>query len=140
MKWLAILRPIGASLLSILVVLLLLVAVELFSAIVHPFPADIEGPHEEICAHVARYPHWVLAAVVPMWGGIAWIGVWLAGRLGNRISSLTIAVLLLAAVTFNLSMLPYPLWFQLVQGVVVVFAVISGYRCCFLERKTTQHL
>jgi hypothetical protein len=34
--------------------------------------------------------------------------------------------LLLAAVIWNVAMLPYPLWFKLVQPVVVAIAVVYG--------------
>jgi len=45
----------------------LVVAVEFFSSIVHPFPADFDG---NIPAHVKRYPHWVLAVFVACLLGI----------------------------------------------------------------------
>jgi hypothetical protein len=122
------LRTIGAIVAAIAVVLVLLIAVELFSSVVHPFPPDFKGTEEEICTHVARYPHWVLAAAVPMWGFTAFLGTWLAGRLGNRGSALFLALLLVAALAFNLSMLPYPLWFKIVQPIAILIAVIYGYQ------------
>ncbi|MEI8382103.1 MAG: hypothetical protein WCJ09_18375 [Planctomycetota bacterium] len=38
----------------------LVIAVEAFSSVVHPIPADFQGTMDEMCQHVARYPHWVL--------------------------------------------------------------------------------
>ena len=111
----------------------LVVAVEAFSSVVHPLPADFDGTTEAMCEHVANYPQWVLAVVVPLWGVTALAGTWLAGRLGNRGSALFLAVLLLAAVLFNLSMLPYPLWFRLVQPVVIVGA---AWLACRWSRRT----
>ncbi|MCA9116026.1 MAG: hypothetical protein KDA79_13145 [Planctomycetaceae bacterium] len=111
----------------------LVVAVEAFSSVVHPLPADFDGTNEAVCEHVANYPPWVLAVVVPLWGVTAFAGTWVAGRLGNRGSALFLGVLLLAAVLFNLSMLPYPLWFQLVQPVVIVGAV---WLACRRSRRT----
>ena len=101
-------RCIGAVVAALLVAFGLVVAVEMFSAVVHPLPADFAGTMEEMCAHVARYPDWVLAVVVVAWGGTALVSTWIAGRFGNRWCAMFVGLLLLAAVTFNISMLPYP--------------------------------
>jgi hypothetical protein len=122
----SILRCAGAVIAAIAVTFILVIAVEIFSAIVHPVPENFDGSVEEMCEHVARYPHWVLAVVVPMWGAIAFVGTWIAGRVGNRPCAILIGVLLLAAVVWNVAMLPYPLWFKLVQPVVVGIAVVYG--------------
>lgn len=122
------LRSVGAITAAIAVTFVLLIAVELFSSVVHPFPPDFQGTTEEICEHVARYPHWVLAVVVPMWGATAFLGTWLAGRLGNRGCAIFLALLLQAAVICNISMLPYPLWFKIVQPLTILIAVVYGYR------------
>ena len=74
----AMLRASAAVLAGLLVLLILLIAVEFFSAVVHPLPADFGGTSEEMCQHVARYPHWVLAVVVPAWTGAALASVWTA--------------------------------------------------------------
>lgn len=124
----AVLRVAGAIFAGIAVSLVLIIMVEMFSAVVHPVPPDFHGSQEEMCAHVANYPYWVLAAVVPMWSITAFLGTWVAGRLGNRGCAIFLALLLLAAVTFNLSMLPYPLWFKLAQPIAIVIAVVFGYR------------
>lgn len=121
-------RIVGAIVAAIATALGLLIAVELFSSIVHPTPPDFKGTPEEMCAHVARYPHWVLAAVVPMWGITAFVSTWLAGRLGKRGCAIFLALLLLAAVVFNIAMLPYPTWFKIVQPAAILIAVAYGYR------------
>ena len=59
---------------------LLLVGVELFSAVVHPVPPNFGGTKEEMCQHVARYPQWVLAVVVPLWALTAFLGAWTARK------------------------------------------------------------
>ena len=110
------------------VVLVLLIAVEAFSAVVHPFPEDFGGTTEEICLHVERYPHWVLAVVVPAWAAAAFAGVWLAQRIGNLVSATIIGLLLVASLVLNISMLPYPLWFKMATLVTVPAAVILGTR------------
>lgn len=123
-----VLRTVGAIVAAVGAVLVLLIAVELFSAVAHPTPPGFTGTQEEMCAHVANYPNWVLAVAVPMWGATALVGVWIAGRLGNRGSAMFIAVLLLAALAFNLSMLPYAPWFKIVQPIAVLIGIAFGYR------------
>jgi hypothetical protein len=113
---------------GMLVALVLVIAVELASAVVHPLPADFGGTQEEMCAHVARYPAWVLALVVPAWGVIALAGTWTAGRLGGRGAALLVGLLLIAGVLWNISMLPYPMWFKIASPVAVIAAVVAGSR------------
>jgi hypothetical protein len=80
-----------------------------------------------MCQHVARYPHWILAVAGLMWGFIALASTWVAGRLGNRGSAIFIGLLLLVAVLFNISMLPYYSWFKIAMPLVIVAAAVSGY-------------
>jgi hypothetical protein len=125
----AILRAFGAVVAGLVVALVLVVGVELFSAVVHPLPESFDGSQEQMCAHVARYPAWVLAVIVPIWGAAALVSTWIAGRLGNLASTLVVGLLLVAAVAFNLSMLPYPIWFKVACLVVIpAAAVAGGYR------------
>jgi hypothetical protein len=122
------LRTFAAILAGLLLAFILVVAVELFSAVVHPFPEDFKGTTEEVCAHVERYPAWVLAVVVPVWAATAFLGVWIAQSIGNLFSSATVGLLLLAAVVLNVSMLPYPLWFKVANLIAVPAAIIAGMR------------
>ncbi len=103
----------------------LVVAVEAISAVVHPFPANFDG---NIPAHVRRYPGWVLAVVVPMWSGIALAATWLATRIGNRVAGWIVAALLAWALTFNLTMLPYALWFKIAMFSSFPVACLLGIR------------
>ncbi len=128
MKAITVFRILGAIVAAIATTMVLLIAVELFSSVVHPTPPEFQGTMEEMCAHVANYPHWVLAVVVPMWGFTAFLATWIAARFGNNGSAIFLALLLLAAVIFNLSMLPYPLWFKIVQPIAILIAVAYGYR------------
>lgn len=125
----AILRTIGAVVAGLVVALVLVVGVELFSAVVHPLPESFDGSQEQMCAHVARYPAWVLAVVVPIWGAAALASTWIAGRLGNRASAIVVGALLVAAVGFNVSMLPYPIWFKAACLVVIPVAALAGGYC-----------
>lgn len=122
------LRSVGAVAAGVVVVFILVVAVEFFSAIVHPFPEDFDESHEEICEHVKRYPAWVLAVIVFLWGGTALAGTWTAGKLGNRGSTIALGLLLLAGVLFNISMLPYPLWFKITGPLAVAIGIGYGIR------------
>jgi hypothetical protein len=109
-----------------LVAFALVVAVELFSAVVHPLPPDFNGTTEEMCQHVERYPNWVLAVVVPAWAGTAFASTWIAGRLGNRGCTVFVGLLLLTGVIFNVSMLPYPIWFKIACLTVIPIAIVAG--------------
>jgi hypothetical protein len=79
----AVLRTLAAVFAGLLVLFILVVAVELFSAVVHPLPEDFGGTKEEMCRHVERYPQWVLAVVVPAWAVAAFASTWTARRIGN---------------------------------------------------------
>lgn len=122
----AALRVIGAIVAGMVVALVLVVAVEMFSAVVHPLPPEFGNTQEEMCAHVERYPAWVLAVAVPMWAFTAFAGAWVAGRLGNRFSGVFVALLIFAALALNLSMLPYPWWFKIGCLVAIPAASVAG--------------
>ena len=103
---------------------LLVIAIEAFGLAVHPFPEDFQGSHEEICAHVARYPAWVLAVVIGLWALAAGTGTLVARAVGgNRIAPCIVGALIVAALALNLSMLPYPWWFRAGTAVAVVAAM-----------------
>lgn len=125
-----VLRLVAAIVAGMVVSFALVVGVEFFSAVVHPFPEDFGGTNDEVCRHVERYPAWVLAMVVPAWGVVALAGVGTAARIGNLISSVTVGVLLLAALGFNLAMLPYPTWFKLANLLALPCAMLLGARHC----------
>ncbi len=103
----------------------LVVAVEWFSSIVHPFPADFDG---SIPAHVRRYPQWVLGVVVLMWGATAAASTWVASRIGGRLAGALLTLLLASALAFNLSMLPYVLWFKAAMPAAFFVACLLGIR------------
>jgi hypothetical protein len=105
--------------------LALVVAVELFSSVVHPIPADFNGNMGE---HVRRYPHWVLAIVVLAWGATSTAATWVASRVGGRLAGIIVALLLAWALIFNLTMLPYTMWFKVVMFSVYPVACLFGIR------------
>ena len=93
----------------------LLIATESFSAVVHPFPKEFTGTMDEMCQHVARYPHWFLGVAVVAWSATAFASTWVAARIGNRWAGIALILLLTFAIVFNLSMLPYAIWFKVVM-------------------------
>ena len=124
----AALRALAAVLAGLVVTFIVLVAVELFSAVVHPLPEDYGGTTEEMCRHVERYPQWVLAVAVPAWAAAAFVGTWTAKRMGNLFSFAIVGLLLLAALVLNISTLPYPMWFKIANLLVVPAAIVAGGR------------
>ena len=81
------LQVIAGTIAGLAVVFGLVIVVEIFSNWVHPLPPESEHSMEIMCAHVAAYPHWVLAAVVPMWGATAFAGAWVAGSIGRALGA-----------------------------------------------------
>jgi hypothetical protein len=65
----------------------LVILVEFYSDKAHPLLPESAHSVEAVCAHVAAYPAWVLATVVPMWAAPAFVAAWVAGTLGWRISA-----------------------------------------------------
>jgi hypothetical protein len=122
------LRTLGAAFIGLFLAFVLIVGVEGFGAVVHPLPKDFGGTTEEICRHVERYPQWVLAVVVPMWAVAALVSTWIARRIGNLYSSGIVGLLLLSALVFNISKLPYPIWFKVVNLIVIPAAIVAGSR------------
>jgi hypothetical protein len=124
----AAIRVVCSVVAGLAVALALLSAIEFVSAIVHPTPPDFTGTMEEMCEHVARYPQWVLAIVVPAWGGTAYGSTWVTRRIGNRGAGAFVGLLLVAGVAFNVAMLPYPVWFKAACLIAIPIAVFLALR------------
>lgn len=121
-------RTLAATVAGMIVVFVLVIAVELFGAVVHPLPQDFGGTSEEMCRHVERYPQWVLALVVPAWAATAFASAWTAKKMGNLVSFAIVGLLLMAALVFNISMLPYPLWFKIADLLAIPVAIGAAGR------------
>jgi hypothetical protein len=107
----------------------LVVAVELFSAVVHPFPPGLDpNAPGSIPEHVRRYPGWILAVCGLMWGATAAAATWVASRIGGRLAGAVVTLLLAAALAFNLSMLPYVMWFKIAMPATFFAACFIGIR------------
>jgi hypothetical protein len=107
----------------------LVVAVEFFSSVVHPFPPGFDpNAPGAIPAHVRRYPGWVLAVAGLMWGAAAAAATWVASKIGGRLAGALVTLLLAAALAFNLSMLPYVMWFKIAMPAAFFVACLLGIR------------
>src|SRR4029077_18553039 len=98
-------------------------------------PNDLEACK----AHVARYPAGLLVLVVLAWGLTTFLGSWLATRLGpgtNPAHGIMVGAILLAAVVFNMAMLPYPTWFW-VNLIVFPVCCLGGIK---LARRSKNQL
>jgi hypothetical protein len=95
--------------------IVLVIAVELFSAVVHPVPPGFTGTPDEMAQHVARIPDWVLGVAVLAWSATAFASTWVATRIGNRWAGIAVILMLTLAIVFNVSKLPYPTWFKVVM-------------------------
>ena len=105
----------------------LIVAVEMFSAVVHPFPPGLDpNAPGSVSAHVQRYPGWVLAVAGLMWGATAAAATWVASRIAGRLAGVVVTLLLGAALAFNLSMLPYVMWFKIAMPATFFVACLLG--------------
>lgn len=121
-----VLRVIGSIIAGFALALVLVIALELFSSVVHPLPADFAGTADEMCRHVERYPAWVLAVAAVAWTSTAFVSTWLATRLGGKIPGILLSLFLVWAVVFNVAMLPYPVWFEAVSVLGIVAACLAG--------------
>lgn len=133
-----VLRAIVGILVGVLVAFILVVAVELFSSVVHPLPEGFGGTMEEMCRHVENYPDWVLSVAILMWGATAFLGTWTARKIGSVFAGAFVGLVLLVALLFNISMLPYPTWFEIVIVITILVATVLGSGV--LRRRSTTTL
>ena len=123
------LRTVLAVVAGMALAFVLVVAVELFSAVVHPFPPGLDpNAPGSIPEHVRRYPGWILAVCGLMWGATAAAASWVASRIGGRLAGAIVTLLLASALAFNLSMLPYVMWFKIAMPAAFFVACLLGIR------------
>lgn len=132
-------RTLAATVAGIAVAFVLVIAVELFSAVVHPLPQGFGGTTEEMCRHVERYQQWVLAVVVPAWAATAFAGAWTAKWMGNSYSFAIVGLLLFAGMVLNVSMLPYPLWFKIADLLAIPAAIAAAGRLATCEQNYSMY-
>src|SRR5271166_6875648 len=107
------LRTLLAVVAGMALALVLVIAVELFSAVVHPVPPGFTGTMDEMCQHVARYPHWVLGVVVLAWSATEFVSTWVATPIGNRLAGVAVILILTLAIVFNVLKRPYAMWVKI---------------------------
>ena len=126
----AVVRSVFAVLLGLVTAFVLVVGVEWFGSVVHPFPPGADPTDLATCiAHVAAFPEWVLGVVVGLWGVTSLVGAWVATRVGTArhpMHGLFVGLILFAAAGFNMFMLPYPRWFEVANIVVLPTAAYVG--------------
>jgi len=120
------LRTILAIIAGMGLALALVIAVEGFSSIVHPLPPEFNGTMDEMCQHVAKYPHWVLGVVVIAWSATTFLAVWTATKIGRMAAGVVVSLLLMGAIVFNVAMLPYVTWFKMVMPTCALVACYMG--------------
>lgn len=117
-----------AILLSVVIAFILFVAVEAVSAVLHPWPDDFSGSFEEIARQVESYPLWVLALLGGVgYGATMFVCTLVATRLGSKRNAwhgYGVGVFLFAMVVFNMTQLPYPVWFWAIMFTVLP---VAGY-------------
>lgn len=127
-----ILQSVMAIFLSLLAAVILLVVVEVVTLAFHPFPQGTDtSDHAAVAAHVARFPSWILAIGTVGWGATVLAATWIATRLGagrHPAHGIAMGSLLFLAAVFNMYMLPYPMWFEISNGIVLSLAIYLGVR------------
>ena len=128
----SLMRSIGVIIAGLIVAMVLIIAVEVVTAIFHPFPPGADATdHEVVEAHVEKFPHWVLAIAVVGWGVTTFVSAWIATRLGtgrHPAHGIALGSLLLLAAAFNMSMLPYPVWFVVANLLILPLAILGAVK------------
>ena len=123
-------RSIAAVVAGFILAFALVVVVEIFGAMVHPFPPGVDPSDMDVCRkHVAACPAWVLAVSSVLWGLTTFVSVWLATRVGTSrhpAPGIIVGLLLCLAAGFNMWMLPYPIWFDVANIVAFPTAIYFG--------------
>ena len=61
-------------------------------------------------------------------GATAAAATWVASRIGGRLAGAVVTLLLASALAFNLSMLPYVMWFKIAMPATLFVACLLGIR------------
>jgi hypothetical protein len=70
-----------------------------------------------------------------MWAGTALVSAWTAQRIGGLYSTVFLGLVLLAGLVFNITKLPYPTWFRIVNLLLIPASIYAGSRLA-TRRKT----
>ena len=126
----SILQSVGAVLLGLFIAFAMLIGVEGFGAVYHPFPPDVDPTNFAVCAaHVARFPDWILAVSSVGWTLTVVAASWTATRMGtgrHPAHGLGIGGFLLGLAVFNMVILPYPILFKVVTFITLSLGAYLG--------------
>ena len=128
----SLLQSVGAIVASLMAAMLLVILVEVVTLHFHPFP-DGSDPNDQqfIVEHVAKFPAWVLALAVVGWAVTTFVAAWIATRLGSArhpAHGIAVGLLLFAAAAFNMYLLPYPVWFEAGNYLLLPLAIFAAVR------------
>lgn len=123
-------RQILAAFLGIVVCGFVVGVVEMANLHLYPAPAgmDFHDP-SQVAAHVANLPAAAFAIVLLAWTLGSLIGGATAAKLSRtwpRACALFVAAFMLAAVTYNIVMLPHPLWMSVLGLLLPVPSTLIG--------------
>lgn len=128
----ALVHSIGAVLVGIVFALVLIIGVEWLGSVVHPFPEGVDPSDMEVCkTHVARCPGWFLFVAAVAWGLTTFLSAWLATRLApgrHPAHGMVVGSFLFAMAIANMCMLPYPVWFWVLNLGLLPLAFYWGSR------------
>lgn len=134
-------RSMIAIVLALVLALILVIGIEAVSSVLHPLPPGLDPADlEALKAHVARYPPAVLFLGGLGWGLTTLVSAWLATRLGagrHPAHGILVGSLLLAAAVTNMLMLPYPIWFWILNLVILPLSICLGTWLGRARTKTT---
>lgn len=123
-------RSVIAVVLALVLALVCIIGVEVMGSMLHPLPPGLDpGDPEVIKGHVVRYPPGVLLLGGLGWGLTTLLSAWLATRLGSGrhpAHGILVGSILLSAAIANMLMLPYPLWFWILNLVAFPAAFCLG--------------
>ena len=73
-----------------------------------------------------------------MWAATAAAATWVASRIGGRLAGALVTLLLASALAFNMSMLPYVLWFKGAMPAAFFVACLLGIRTGTRRRRAAR--
>jgi hypothetical protein len=121
-----VLRQTLAIVTGMIIALASVTAVEIVNSVVYPPPPGFTNTEQEICELVSTYPQWLLALDGLAWAVGAFLSTWVAALIAGRIPGVIVAIVLLAALGFNLSMLPYVAWFKILMPIALLVGCYLG--------------
>ena len=125
-------RSVFAIVLGLVLAVALVVGIEVVNSILHPLPSGLDPCDPEVMkAHVVNYPPVILLLAGLAWALTVLLSAWLATRLGtgrHPAHGILIGALLFAAAIANMLMLPYPVWFWVLNLVAFPVCIYLGAR------------